>query len=101
MDDRDDLGGAPVCYLDEADPAYAGYLTREELRDWLAATLARVAAARAGAPAPLAPALATLQDVLAVASGRLGELPASPGGAPDVAIQGLLESIRATLPRLA
>lgn len=47
MADDDERGGTPACFLDEVDPAYAGYLTEAELGAWLVGLRARVRTAHA------------------------------------------------------
>jgi hypothetical protein len=68
-DDPPDLparGSSPACFLDDVAPAYAGYLTDDEVSALLAAVLAaeHAIAALGRALAARAPALATLADGL-------------------------------------
>jgi hypothetical protein len=86
-DDQPQRGSSPVCFLDEVDPAYAGYLTDDEVARMLVALHAdeAVLAALAHALAPEAPALGTLGDAYAAdaaatahALERLGVAPTTP-----------------------
>ncbi|MBI3517191.1 MAG: hypothetical protein HY060_24420 [Proteobacteria bacterium] len=62
MADDDEPGGSPACFLDEVDPAYAGFLTEAELGHFLEALRGREQALveawrRRGARGPIPDAL--------------------------------------------
>ena len=81
----DDIGGSPACFLDEVDPAYAGYLTEPEI-DRLLDAVARRANAAAAIAAALGDDAAAghFTAVAAVLTGEIARRPlASHAGAPD------------------
>jgi hypothetical protein len=121
-DDAPRRGSSPACFLDEVDPAYAGYLTTDEV----AATLAELVAAEralaalasalaAGDPAlrPPAEALAaaaqtTARELVAAGAPPLREsrfvTPADSMPTPEAlaeAHRALCTRLRATRPRIA
>lgn len=73
-DDQPQRGSSPVCFLDEVDPSYAGYLSADEVVQTLVALRADEAAltALAQALAPEAPALARLGDAYAADAAATG-----------------------------
>jgi hypothetical protein len=126
MADDDAPGGSPACFLDEVDPAYAGYLTEAELGRVLAALLVRERAALALAqrlpPAHEPAVIAALAAIVAMLEGELARRPhasnegpdgrfappadstAPPAAPPDAlaALEAeLIEMIETTLPRIA
>jgi len=84
MTDDDEPGGTPACFLDEVDPAYAGYLTDAEVARFLAELLVREHAALAAARAREAPDADALARLVAGLDGELARRRTAPSdrGAP-------------------
>lgn len=117
MADDDAPGGSPACFLDEVDPAYAGYLTESEVDGFLTALLARERAVLAGGAAegagtePLAQLVAALEgevarrDIAHRDSGKTRFAPPSdsmavPAGGAALEAE-VIAMLEATLPRIA
>ena len=83
-DDSPGRGSSPACFLDEVDPAYAGYLTADEVAQTLIALRADEAAlaALAHALAREDAALGQLGDAYAADAAATGRALARLGGAP-------------------
>ena len=119
MADDDEPGGEPACFLDEVDPAYAGFLTDAEVSGFLVALLARERAALAMARALGVTAVAgAVAGVEAVLEGELARRPLAREVSADPRFAGSVDSpptpaalaaleteligmLEATLPRIA
>jgi hypothetical protein len=115
--DDDARGGEPACFLDEVDPAYAGYLIDAEVDRFLAALLARERAALATARALGADADA-FAAAAAMLADELARRPRASDASPDARFAAFADSpptqgalaaleteligmLEATLPRIA
>src|SRR5579871_3501678 len=122
MADDDAPGGSPACFLDEVDPAYAGYLTEAELGQVLAALPVRERAAlvlaRRLPPAPEPSLTAARAAIVAMLEGELARrrlasnqrpddrfAPPADSTAPAAALAALeaelVGMLQTTLPRIA
>jgi hypothetical protein len=119
MADDGGRGGTPACFLDEVDPAYAGYLTDAEVSEFLAALLARervaLGLARALGGGAAGGEIAAIEAVLV---GELARRPLAQGASPAprfarsadsrpapavlAALEAeLMDMLEATVPRIA